>query len=200
MSDDPRPIKEDLSDKGLFADHPPMAMELHDPQEREKVIAAVQVALRVLRSANLNPGFGFDQDDAEKTWGAKLARYGPEAIVKAASEYVEGIGNQFPTLAEFEAVVSAVAVELRRPVIPERPPGQVCPECSSEPGNWVFLSDPKPGVPDTVRPCSLCRPEAYEMHMKGHNMPRVGNASCRCFQPGCPHQKRRARAKAKAKG
>ena len=181
-----------------WADHPGQAqMDTRAPSDN--MAAAVQVALRVLRAANLSPSFGVDMDDVQRLWTAHLARFQPQDVIRAADVWVSQTGVGFPELAEFETVVGQQARERQHPPTPPREHGEACPECgmddNGEPPGLIYLSDPTEYGPAVRRPCTLCRPEQYALWHAGHFMPRSGSAGCHCRSRECPdraHQRARS--------
>jgi hypothetical protein len=197
MNEPREPRRMDLRDEALFASFPGQGVVPTDAPDR--IVDAVRLALRGLRSANLNPGFGFSMDDAVETWSAKLRAYDPEAIAAATGELISATGGEFPTLAEFETLVASVHRRAHAPA--ERPDGTPCPECrefrgqSEKREGRVNLTDPTLGGIGTSRPCSLCRPVQHELWQAEHYGPREMPSLCRCGHEECPDAKRLARAK-----
>ena len=193
MTGDPTRVGDRFSDEALFADHPAQAAVEPATYPTEETAAAVETVLRVLRAANLSPAYGFDAEDAQQLWTARLGRYAPEAIVTAAATWTETEGAGFPTLAEFETVVRSADRKLRHPA-PKPEDGRMCPECQATPEErrgFVDLTDPTEGGTGTVRPCRECRPEQYELWRQGHFSPRPQGRRCHCNHPLCRDRKAR---------
>jgi hypothetical protein len=155
--------------------------------------ANATAVLRIFRAANLTPSFGFDMADAVRLWGSALAAFDQSALLVAANEWVSTAGAGFPTLAEFEELV--VECQRRRatqrPQSGSEPPPGGCPECgntvATPTDGWVMLSDPERS-PRTLRPCSLCNPDGYELWRAGHFEPRSSHR-CRCRHALCKDNK-----------
>ena len=188
----------DALEAEAWASHPgQQQMEARAPSDN--MAAAVELALRVLRAANLSPSFGTDMDDVQRLWTAHLARFQPEDVIRAADVWVSQTGVGFPELAEFESVVGQQARERLNPAAPPRAQGEACPECglgdTGEPEGLVYLMNPTDGGNVDVRPCNLCRPEQFALWRAGHFMPRHGSAGCHCHSRDCPdraHQRARS--------
>lgn len=159
--------------------------------------------LRVFRAANLRAAFAFDDADAERLWGVKLAQFSLGACLKAADDWIETGERELPTLAQFEDLAEFWQREVERlqnvdPLVQtERERTGECPECGNDRDNttdgWVWLSDPNtPGMVPSVRPCSQCKPIQFELWRAGHYKPR-DTARCRCGNMHCPDEQRRRR-------
>jgi hypothetical protein len=143
--------------------------------------AKAAAALRILRGANLRPEFGFDEGDAERLWGTKLAGISLAAVMQAADSWISDPANEFPTLAEFETL----AVSMQRHIDhPRREATNApCPECDGtvdEPSGWVELTPVGGAVVGTVRPCEQCRPTQHALWRQGHHASRDGTSPCKC--------------------
>ena len=130
--------------------------------------AKAAAALRILRGANLRPEFGFDEGDAERLWGTKLAGISLAAVMQAADSWISDPANGFPTLAEFETL----AVSMQRHIDhPRREATNApCPECDGtvdEPSGWVELTPVGGAVVGTVRPCERCRRRSTRSGVRG---------------------------------
>lgn len=162
-----------VSDMELFGDKPGQLTQ-------RQILASGETVLRALIAAGLRVPYGFDMDDGIQVWGVALADRPLALLLQAVTLWCSDAEAEFPSLAEFQTVVSAVEIEARQEQ--ERMEGydptnlRSCDLCFETPG---YIRD-GPGRMDPLEPCKRCMPEKHRVWKSGHYNPKH-----RCW-PECP--------------